>query len=81
MRLRIRLKTICSHAARLWHLVRRYVVMADGDQSWTVVDSVMSFFGVAIGVVAGYAVGFWLIAYLPDPSHPYIGGSILRSLK
>ena len=76
MRIRIGFKTICSHASRLWHLLRRDVVMADGGQGWTVLDSVMSFFGVAVGAVAGYAVGFWLIAYLPDPSHPYVGGSI-----
>ena len=69
-------ESICSHAARLWHFVRRYVVMADGDQGWTVLDTVMSFIGVAIGIVAGYAVGFWLLAYLPDPSHPFVGGSI-----
>ena len=76
MRIRIGFKTICSHALRLWHLVRRYVFMADGNRGWTVLDNVMSRIGVAIGVVAGYAVGFWLLAYLPDPSHPYVGGSI-----
>lgn len=36
----------------------------------------MSLLGVALGVVAGYAVGFWLIPYLVDLDHPYVGGSL-----
>ena len=36
----------------------------------------MTIVGSALGIVAGYAVGFWLLVYLPDPSHPHIGGSL-----
>lgn len=31
--------------------------------------------GVALGSSAAFAISLWLLAYLPDPSHPYIGGS------
>ena len=49
---------------------------AGEDHTWTILDFAMWLLGVAMGAVAGYAVGFWLIPYLGDPDHPYVGGSL-----
>ena len=65
-----------SYTARMWSHVGRLLAKARGDHTWTILDFVMSALGAAIGTVAGYAVGFWLIPYLVDPDHPYVGGSL-----
>lgn len=70
------LENLGSSTARMWSHVGHLLAKARGDRTWTVLDSVMSALGAAIGTVAGYAVGFWLIPYLVDPDHPYVGGSL-----
>lgn len=65
-----------SPTASMWSHFGRLLAKARGDDTWTILDFVMSALGAAIGTVAGYAVGFWLIPYLVDPDHPYAGGSL-----
>ena len=74
--MRNRLSSLGSRAAGLWRSTLRHLGSREGGQGWTLVDLAMSIFGVALGLVAGYAVGFWLIVYLPNPNHPYVGGSL-----
>ena len=76
MAVRNQLSNIGSSTARMWSHVGRLLAKARGDHTWTILDFVMSALGAAIGTVAGYAVGFWLIPYLVDPDHPYVGGSL-----
>ena len=70
------LRNIGSSTGRMWSYVGHLLAKAGGGHPWTILDSVMSALGAAIGTVAGYAVGFWLIPYLGDPDHPYVGGSL-----
>ena len=61
----------------MWgHVTVGLQVRREESHAWTILDFVMSLLGAAIGTVAGYAVGFWLIPYLFDPDHPYVGGSL-----
>ena len=76
MAVRNLLGNIGSSTARMWSHVGHLMARAGGGHPWTILDSVMSALGAAIGTVAGYAVGFWLIPYLVDPDHPYVGGSL-----
>ena len=70
------LKNIGSSTAKMWGHGGRPTGKAGGGHAWTILDFIMSLVGAAIGTVAGYAVGFWLIPYLVDPGHPYVGGSL-----
>ncbi len=76
MRLRKLLKFIGSSTATMWSQVGHLLSKARGGHFWAILDIAMSALGAAIGAVAGYAVGFWLIPYLVDPNHPYVGGSL-----
>ena len=76
MRFRKLLKNIGSSMAKMLSDWRRPSGKAGGGHTWTILDMAMSALGAAIGTVAGYAVGFWLIPYLIDPDHPYVGGSL-----
>ena len=69
-------KIIASSTAKMLRRNGRSTGKAGGGHTWTILDFVMSLLGAAIGTVAGYAVGFWLIPYLFDPDHPYVGGSL-----
>ena len=42
------------------------------ESALTVIFSVI---GIALGFSAAFAIILWLYAYLPNPDHPYIGGS------
>lgn len=42
---------------------------------YLILNVVLFAFGGALGVSAAFAISFWLFAYLPNPSHPYIDGS------
>ena len=70
------LKSIGSSMAKMWGHGGRPTGKAGRGDAWTILDFAMSLLGTAIGAVAGYAVGFWLIPYLIDPNHPYVGGSL-----
>lgn len=70
------LKNIGASTAKMWSHVGRLLAKARGGHTWTILDFAMSALGAAIGTVAGYAVGFWLIPYLVNPDHPYVGGSL-----
>ena len=70
------LKNIGSSMAKVWDHGGPPSGNEGGGQAWTILDMAMLALGGTIGAVAGYAVGFWLIPYLFDPDHPYVGGSI-----
>ena len=70
------LKNVGSSTAKMWSHVGHLLAKARGGHTWNILDFVMSALGAAIGTVAGYVVGFWLIPYLVDPDHPYVGGSL-----
>ena len=73
---RNQLKNFGSSTARMWSHFGGLLAKARGNHTWAILDYVMSALGAAMGTVAGYAVGFWLIPYLVDPDHPYVGGSL-----
>lgn len=70
------LKNIGSSMAKVWDHGGPPSGNEGGGHAWTILDMAMLALGVAIGAVAGYATGFWLIPYLVDPDHPYVGGSL-----
>ena len=70
------LRNIGSSMAKVWDHGGPPSGNEGGGHAWTILDMAMLALGVAIGAVAGYAVGFWLIPYLVDPDHPYVGGSL-----
>ena len=41
----------------------------------SILDVVLFVVGLATGLASALAIVLWLYAYLPDPGHPYIGGS------